>query len=613
MSDPRGNTSSQNAGALAEPSKTLSRYRRRRAERRARWQRRWRALRGAGGLRLLAAVAGGLALDAGYAPTQLWMLPMAGIALWGVSLAGRGWKAGAGLGLVFGLAWYVPLLSWTGIYVGAVPWLALAVAEAVLVMPTAALVAVASRFAGGRMLLWPVPAACLWVAGEVLHAYVPFGGFPWGSVAFTQTDGPLLPLVALIGEAGLSFAVALIGFALADLSLRLRALLRGRSIAQPTTDDEAQATSSSPAVARPIRAITAAVATIAIPFAAGLAALPAVVSTADAPTAPIAVIQGNVPEPGLEFNARRRAVLDMHAAETERLAADVAAGRAPQPAAVIWPENSSDIDPYRNADAAQVIDRAARAVGVPILVGAVVVAGDTGQHDGSAGTIGHVYNQGIVWDPVTGPGATYTKREPVPFAEYVPYRSFFRFFSDKVDLVTADFLPGDKPGNLDVGGVAVGDVICFEVVNENLVRDVVAGGAQVIVVQTNNATFGYTDETYQQQAMGRLRAVEFGRTVLIAATSGVSAVIRPDGSVESSVGLFQAGYLVPTVPLLTATTPGTVVGGPLRWVLAAAGPLALLCQAAWLRSVDRRRPGRWARQRAEDSTDDDGKGLVGGA
>lgn len=549
-------------------SPALNRYRRRRSARRERWTRRWAALRGWGGLRILAAGAAGFALYAGYAPTTLWMLPMIGIGLLAVALAGRGWKAGAGLGLVFGIAWYVPLLSWTGIYVGAVPWLALAIAEAVLVMPATALMAVASRMPGPRV-LWPLLAACLWVGGEVLHAYVPFGGFPWGSVAFTQADGPLLPLVAVAGESVLSFAVALIGFAAGALSLWLWARSR---------DEAPRSPGMVPAV------VTAAVLVVA-PFAAGYAALSAVPGVADALTAPIAVIQGNVPEPGLEFNARRRAVLDMHAAETERLAAAVAAGTAQQPAAVIWPENSSDIDPYRNADAAEVIDRAARAIGVPILVGAVVVAGDTGQHDGSAGSIGHVYNQGIVWDPVTGPGATYTKREPVPFAEYVPYRSFFRFFSKQVDLVTADFLPGDRPGNLDVGGVAVGDVICFEVVNERLVRDVVDGGAQVIVVQTNNATFGYTDETYQQQAMGRVRAVEFGRTVLIAATSGVSAVIRPDGSVESSIGLFRAGYLVPTVPLLDRTTPGTVIGEPLRWVLAAAGPLAL----GWLAIALRRR------------------------
>ncbi len=293
--------------------------------------------------------------------------------------------------------------------------------------------------------------------------------------------------------------------------------------------------------------------------------MPRVQHGTDAPTRTIAVIQGNVPRAGLEFNAERRAVLDMHAQRTHELAAAVRAGTAPAPALVIWPENSTDIDPYRNQDANAVISAAARDIGVPILVGAVV----------QADTPGEGYNQAIVWDPVTGPGQIYDKRHPLPFGEYMPYRSFFRIFSDKVDLQRGTFLPGDVPGNLQVGGVNVGDVICFEVVYDDLVRDVVRGGAEVLVVQTNNATFGYTNETYQQQAMSRVRAVEHGREVLISATSGVSAVIGPDGVVQSTVPLFTPGYLTPSVPLITATTPGTVLGGPLEWILAVATPLAL--------------------------------------
>ena len=69
----------------------------------------------------------------------------------------------------------------------------------------------------------------------------------------------------------------------------------------------------------------------------------------------VAAVQGNVPRLGLEFNAQRRAVLDNHVRETVRLADDVRAGRAAQPMFVIWPENSSDIDPLANADAADQI------------------------------------------------------------------------------------------------------------------------------------------------------------------------------------------------------------------------------------------------------------------
>ncbi len=507
---------------------------------------RWRqSLIGPGGLRILASVAGGLALFAAFAPSTKWWMAIAGFALFGLALDGRSWKAGFGLGFVFGLAFFLPLLSFTNIYVGDFPWYALSVMEALLTAPAGALIAAASRrLPSRRSGMWPAWAAGAWMTGEAVRARVPFGGFPWGAVAFSQPDGPLLPVASLLSATGLGFLVALSGFALAYL---IRALVVRRASWRSA-------------------GVLGATLMLVLPFVLGLIGLATVQHGIGAPTKTIAVIQGDVPRPGLEFNAERRAVLDMHAQRTHELAAAVRAGTSPQPELVIWPENSTDIDPYRNADANAVISAAAKDIGVPILVGAVVQADNPGEG----------YNMGIVWDPVTGPGATYTKRHPLPFGEYMPYRSFFRIFSDKVDLVRGTFLPGDTPGNLEIAGVNVGDVICFEVVYDDLVRDVVNGGAEVLVVQTNNATFGYTNETYQQQAMSRVRAVEHGREVLISSTSGVSTVIRPDGSIESSIPLFTPGFMTPTVPLITATTPGTVVGGPLEWIIALATPLGLV-------------------------------------
>ena len=512
-----------------------------------------RSLFGPGGLRILAAAAGGYALYWAFAPSTRWWLAIVGFAMLGLALDGRTWRAGCGLAFLFGLTFYLPLLTFTNIYVGDLPWYALSVAEAVLTAPVGALIAAASR----RLPLWPAWAAAAWITGEALRGRFPFGGFPWGGVAFSQPDGPLLPAASLIGSAGLAFLIALAGFALAAL---VRAPARRPRPRWRST------------------AIVGAIGLLAMPFVLGLLGLTTVQRGTDEPTSTIAVIQGNVPRPGLDFNAERRAVLDLHAQQTHQLAADVRAGKAPEPTLVIWPENSTDIDPYRNADANAVISAAAADVGVPILVGAVV----------QGPTAGEGYNMGIVWDPVTGPGQTYTKRHPLPFGEYMPLRSFFRLFSDKVDLQRGTFLPGERPGNFDIAGVQVGDVICFEVVYDDLVRDVVDGGAQVLVVQTNNATFGYTDETYQQQAMSRVRAVEHGRSVLISSTSGVSTVIRPDGTIESTIGLFTPGYLTPSVPLIDTTTPGTVLGGPLEWLLALATPVAL----AYTVLAARRRRGR---------------------
>jgi apolipoprotein N-acyltransferase len=245
----------------------------------------------------------------------------------------------------------------------------------------------------------------------------------------------------------------------------------------------------------------------------------------------------------------------------------VAAGHQPQPDLVLWPENSSDIDPYTNADAAREIDRAARAIDAPILVGAIV-----------NGPGRFISNTAIVWDPDDGPGDTYVKRHPVPLGEYVPARGFFRFFSSDVDRVT-DQHAGDEVGVLDVGGAAVGDLICFEVVYDGLVGDVVDGGAGMIVVQTNNATFGHTDESAQQLAMSRLRAVEFGRTVAVAATSGISAVVAPDGTIAESSELFTPAVFVEEIAQRTSRTVAQRLGAAPEWALTAVAAGSLLAVA----------------------------------
>jgi apolipoprotein N-acyltransferase len=82
----------------------------------------------------------------------------------------------------------------------------------------------------------------------------------------------------------------------------------------------------------------------------------------------------------------------------------------------------------------------------------------------------------------------------------------------------------------------------------------------LVVVQTNNATFGRSGETSQQLAMGRLRAVEHGRTVLVAATSGISAVIAPDGRLVESAPVFTRDVLSAQVPARSGTTLATRLG-----------------------------------------------------
>jgi apolipoprotein N-acyltransferase len=295
-------------------------------------------------------------------------------------------------------------------------------------------------------------------------------------------------------------------------------------------------------------------------------------------TAVVAVVQGNVPRAGLDFNSERERVLRNHVEATQSLAGQIRAGKVAKPDLVLWPENASDIDPFRNPDAGALIQQATDAIGVPVLVGAVV--------DGPGR---YLSNVGVVWRPGTGPGSgpgpRYVKRHPAPFGEYIPLRNIARKVSAKVDLVSRDFYAGKTVRTLPMGKASVADVICFEVAYDGLVRDVVAKGGNLLVVQTNNATFGHTAEAVQQLAMTRLRAIEHGRATVQVSTVGVSAIIRPDGSVVDETRLFTRDVLVARVRLRDGRTLADRVGS---WPEAALTLLALLGLGRVV--VRRRRP-----------------------
>ncbi|MFF7853431.1 apolipoprotein N-acyltransferase [Streptomyces sp. NPDC007904] len=486
-----------------------------------------------------AAASSGLLLYVSFPPRTLWWLAPLAFAVLGRVLRGRGWKAGLGLGYLFGLGFLLPLLVWTGVEVGPGPWIALVVIEAVFVALVCAGVAVVSKLPG-----WPVWAAALWIAGEAARARVPFSGFPWGKIAFGQADGVFLPLAAVGGTPVLGFAVVLCGFGLCET---VRVALRARRTGT---------------VRRAAVAVGAL--SVAVPLVAALAARTLVSDKAEAGTVTVAVVQGNVPRLGLDFNSQRRAVLDYHARETERLAARVRAGEAERPDIVLWPENSSDIDPFVNDDAREVIDRAAKAIDAPISVGGVV------------GKDGRLLNEQILWDPVKGPVDTYDKRQIQPFGEYLPLRSLVGAINENwTSMVRQDFSRGGDAGVFRMGGAGVGLVTCYEAAFDWAVRDTVTAGAQLISVPSNNATFGRSEMTYQQLAMSRVRAVEHSRTVTVPVTSGVSAVIMPDGRITQRTGMFVADSLVQEVPLRSSRTPATRLGvlPEIALVLVAAGGL----------------------------------------
>lgn len=473
--------------------------------------------------RLVLAAAGATALVLAFPPFGWWWAASIGVATLAISTHGAVLRTAGLAGGLAGLVFFGGLLSWMTI-VGLDAWFALTLLCACwwgLLFLAQAIVQ--------RLTWWPVLVPALWVVSETVRGSIPLGGFPWGRLVFSQSESPVLPLTAVLGAAGITYVVALFGCLAAAA---ITAVDRKRSMN----------------------------------YVAGIALLVGVLgvvvfasdrrvwASGGEPTVGVAVVQGGVPGVGLSAAAERRVVLDNHARLTTRLGGQLAADGTVLDF-VVWPESSTDIDPFQDTAARETIDAAVRAVGVPVLVGAVVqVPGDPSR----------VANMGIVWDPSTGPGPSYVKRHPVPFGEYVPFRQQLGQLVDRFALVPRDFVSGQRAGVLAIGGATIGDIICFEVAYDSLVRDVVDQGAQLIVVQTNNATYGGSAQLGQQFAMSRIRAAENGRTVLVAATSGISAIIDPDGSVAASIGDGGAGILLGRVALRDDLTVATRWGAILE-------------------------------------------------
>ena len=488
------------------------------------------------------AAAAGLALAASFPPYGAWPLSIAAVAALSLLARGRTVRQGAWLGFAFGFPFFLWLLDW----LRTVGWDA--------VVGLSAIEALFLAFLGGCLVLthklpcWPLWAACLWVTEELARDRLPFGGFPWGRLAFANTGSPYTPLAALGGAPLVTFAVALSGTLLAAAALTAHGLWKR----QPRT----------------LNAALPGVGALVLSAAVLCAGLFVPVPTNAADHVRIAVVQGNVQQPGMHFLGRPMKILDNHVQATLKLAADIKSGKVPKPDLVLWPENSSDLDPFTYPQAYDKITEAVRAVGVPVLVGALVDGPDAD----------HVQNEGIVWDPVSGPGAHYTKQHPVPFGEYVPYRKELTKVITQLNEIPRDFYPGKTNGVLQIGPAKLGDVICFEVAYDGIVRDTVNAGARAIVVQTNNATYGRTGQPDQQLAMSRLRAIEHGRAVVTAATSGISAIVAPNGKIEQRSKEFTQQVISADLPLRDEKTVADRVGAAPEWTLAMVGLLS--CAAA---------------------------------
>jgi apolipoprotein N-acyltransferase len=526
--------------------------------------------------RLGATILAGLLLCSSYPRFNWWWAAVIAFAVltWVLTRPATTPAGGFGYGFLFGLAFYLPLIHWISILVGAMPLVALVLVCSLFPAIFGLCAVVVRRLPG-----WPIWFAVLWAAQEWLKSTVPFGGFPWGVVGAGQTDGPFLPLVRLGGVPLLSLAIVLVGCSATAITLEIVTWLRA-SRRPGVAHDHGEVADTPPAVVLPAICIC-------LVFFATAAIWPQVrhsgTGSGNEPIVTAAVVQGNVPRLGLEFNAQRLAVLANDVQQTRRLADDVHAGRAPQPDFVVWPEDASEVDPLRNPDAAQQITAAVEAIGAPILVGTVLdVAGRPREAPAQTNTV-------IVWNPKTGPADRHDKRIVQPFGEYLPWRGFFRHLSGLADLA-GYIVPGRGTGVVRPAGIPVGVATCWEVIFDRALRDSVRNGAEVLAVPANNANFNQT-MSEQQLAFSKVRAVELDRYAVVASNVGISALVTPDGRELGRTDFFAPGYLDNQVRRKTTLTPaarwGPIVQGSLV-VIAVTVLLAAMLHNGWFKDIYRR-------------------------
>lgn len=457
--------------------------------------------------------------DPGWWPL---LLPGLGLVLW--ALRGRNVGGGLLIGAVSGFAYYGFLIEWLTVYLGLVPWLALTLAQVFFTALGGALIALAWRWVprawpgvAGRLVLTPVIVAGAWMTREAVSSVFPFGGFAWGRLAHSQAEGPLAPLVAWTGFSGLSFLIAvLVAVSVAAIGASDVALLRRASL--------------------PVGLATLLLVWPAFPIAV-------------TGTMTVAAVQGNS-NSGLFANYERGEILQDHVDATLPLF-----GRDDIDL-LVWPENASDLDPLRDDYARQVMELVASEVNAPLAVGTITQSGD------------ETFNSQLLWRAGQGSVDQYDKIRPVPFAEYLPMREFFTPLApDLFALVPRDYAFGQRDTVFDVDGVIAGIAICWDIVADDLFFQTIDEGAEILISPTNNADFGVSDQSVQQLAIARLRAVEAGRTLVNASTVGASAIVAPDGSTITDLPLFTPGTMVAEVPLSDTETPAHALGRTLEWFI----------------------------------------------
>jgi apolipoprotein N-acyltransferase len=237
---------------------------------------------------------------------------------------------------------------------------------------------------------------------------------------------------------------------------------------------------------------------------------------------------------------------------------------------VVWSEGSTgsfNADPVQNPEIGAAIGAEARRIGAWFLVGSDRPINET-----------HWVNANVVFNPDGEIVGEYQKQRPVPFGEYIPWRPVFDWIPELAQ-VPRDMIPGDGPVVFPLGdGVEMGSVISFEGGFSRYPRQHAQAGANLMVVATNEGSYGTTPGSDQFIGMTRMRAAELGMPVIHAAVTGKSVFIGESGELTTEttgLGTMETltGVVAPFSRSIYATTGDVVmivaaVAGLVAWWLA---------------------------------------------
>jgi apolipoprotein N-acyltransferase len=448
----------------------------------------------------------GVLMARSFSYTDTWILLPMGIAVWWAGTHKRQLSDYLFFSFSLSIAFWFARLSWLSL-VGIDAYIILA-----LLM---ALITGSIGYFMYKVKDLPLPFVwygLLFISMETILDYIPFGGFPWGKIAYDSADAPWAYLMPY-GSSSLVAAAILLISALMIPSLGF--VLQKAFAAS-------------------------------IVFVIAIAAFSLFLQDLDkrdiksAGKIDLALIQGSVPRVGLSFNEQKMEVLKYHIKETDNLLANTNENFD----AILWPENSIDVDPFLNKDAGNIIKDVLKNYDKPLLSGAVLQ-----NNEGLSNSV-------ILWDPVDLDVVdSYEKMHLVPFGEYLPLRELLSKYIKRFSLIPQDFIPGNNPNNISVNNAVISPVICFEIAwNDNIFKQIENGG-QLISVHTNNATYAFSNQLEQQFMITRIRAMETGRDIVVTATTGVSAHINRYGEVVWSSKEFVPQSKIVTPSLYSDITP----------------------------------------------------------